>query len=371
MTDSDSDSVSRFTDLYKNKSRKEEQQSERRRTLLEEQKLFRQSELDAGRPGLLELIEAEQSTDSDCSDAVHRQRRPRIWYSKLYRDKAQLSEWMYERPDDLDCWYMVPCPAGTRCLVVIRKGLAMAYDKEGRSITRFTTALGKRQRVTVLDCFLVKNNRTFYALDMLVYNEMDLVHCDCQFRFLWLRSKMEEDDLQNKFCTLKQSPYQLNLLPAFDFKNPSEIVDALSRYPMFPNPETKLDGLLFYHKESNYIYGKTPLVTWLFPFMVPDVLGEEWRQSLNSNYLSKTPADYPRQNPRAFMDEFDAKLAKRRAKRNNSLLTGMDEDGEEYGGSSGGTGEFGPGPEGLDGSYEDEDWQRKEVDEMRRLEMEG
>uniref|UniRef100_A0A1Q3G3A5 Snurportin-1 n=2 Tax=Culex tarsalis TaxID=7177 RepID=A0A1Q3G3A5_CULTA len=363
MTDSDSDSVSRFTDLYKNKSRKEEQQSERRRTLLEEQKFFRQSELDAGRPGLLELIEAEQSTDSDsnCSDAV---RRPRIWYSKLYRDKVQLSEWMYERPDDLDSWFMVPCPAGTRCLVVIRKGRAIAYDKEGRSITRFVTGLGKRgqQRVTVLDCFLVKEARTFYALDILVYNEMDLVHCDCQFRFLWLRSKMEEDDLRNKFCPLKQATWKLELLPTYDFKVPAQIVDCLSRYPAFP--EAKLDGLLFYHKESNYIYGRTPLVTWLFPFMVPDVLGEEWRQALNPRYLASVPAGYGL-GPRAFMDEFDAKLAKRRAKRNNNRTTEMEEGGEEeHCGSNGGTGQ-------LDGSYEDENWQQKELDEMRRLEMEG
>lgn len=34
-----------------------------------------------------------------------------------------------------------------------------------------------------------------------------------------------------------------------------------------------LDGLLFYHKDGQYTKGHTPLVTWLKPFMLPEVLG--------------------------------------------------------------------------------------------------
>lgn len=34
-----------------------------------------------------------------------------------------------------------------------------------------------------------------------------------------------------------------------------------------------LDGLLFYHKEVHYTSGKTPLVVWLKPYMLPEVLG--------------------------------------------------------------------------------------------------
>lgn len=34
-----------------------------------------------------------------------------------------------------------------------------------------------------------------------------------------------------------------------------------------------LDGLLFYHKDGQYTKGRTPLVTWLKPFMLPEVLG--------------------------------------------------------------------------------------------------
>ena len=34
-----------------------------------------------------------------------------------------------------------------------------------------------------------------------------------------------------------------------------------------------LDGLLFYHRQALYTYGLTPLVTWLKPFMLSEVLG--------------------------------------------------------------------------------------------------
>lgn len=117
----------------------------------------------------------------------------------------------------------------------------------------------------------MKDNGTFHAIDII---EMDLVHCDCQFWLPLLRSKMEEDELQRKFCTLKQASWSARTTASIRFKNPVEVVDCLARYPMFPEPVTKVDGLLFYHKDSNYIYGRTPLVTWLFPFMIPDVLGE-------------------------------------------------------------------------------------------------
>ncbi|XP_055626440.1 snurportin-1 [Toxorhynchites rutilus septentrionalis] len=367
MTDSD-DSTSRFSDLYKNKTRSEYQQSERRQRLLEEQKRLRQTEVDSCRSGLLELIEAEGS-ESECSDSEHKRQRPRIWYSKLYRDKAQLSEWMYEGPADLENWFLVPCPVGIRCLLVIRRGLAVAYDKHGKSITKFATSMGKRQRVTVLDCFMTKE-RIFYAIDLLVYNEMDLVQCECQFRFLWLRSKLEEDTLQERFCTSKQNRCRLEIIPFYDCKDRNQIEECLSRYPMFPE-NTRLDGLLFYHKESNYIYGKTPLVTWLFPFMVPDVLGEDLRLTINHHYLQRIPTKYTELGYRAYMEHFDAKLAEKQSRRSKSKITSMDEGCEDTEPSRVAGWEQMETISTIDESYEDENWQRKELDEMRRLEMEG
>ena len=37
--------------------------------------------------------------------------------------------------------------------------------------------------------------------------------------------------------------------------------------------QAELDGLLFYHKQTHYTSGSTPLVGWLKPWMLPDMLG--------------------------------------------------------------------------------------------------
>lgn len=35
----------------------------------------------------------------------------------------------------------------------------------------------------------------------------------------------------------------------------------------------QVDGLLFYHRQTHYTPGSTPLVGWLRPYMVTDILG--------------------------------------------------------------------------------------------------
>lgn len=35
----------------------------------------------------------------------------------------------------------------------------------------------------------------------------------------------------------------------------------------------EVDGLLFYHRQTHYSPGSTPLVGWLRPYMVSDILG--------------------------------------------------------------------------------------------------
>lgn len=46
---------------------------------------------------------------------------------------------------------------------------------------------------------------------------------------------------------------------------------VLEKYQFFPE-NIELDGINFYCPESLYTPGETPLVLWLKPFMIPDVL---------------------------------------------------------------------------------------------------
>lgn len=48
------------------------------------------------------------------------------------------------------------------------------------------------------------------------------------------------------------------------------------------------DGLIFYHKEAPYICGRTPLVTWLKPFMLPEKLNI----TIPYNYENRGPPSY-------------------------------------------------------------------------------
>jgi len=46
---------------------------------------------------------------------------------------------------------------------------------------------------------------------------------------------------------------------------------------------SQIDGLLFYHNESHYLPGRTPLVGWLKAFMLPDILGVQLPSSFQKN----------------------------------------------------------------------------------------
>lgn len=60
----------------------------------------------------------------------------------------------------------------------------------------------------------------------------------------------------------------------------------LENFQFFPK-NVYLDGINFYYSESLYIPGNTPLVLWLNPFMIPEVLGKQV-----NDQLAQKPLDY-------------------------------------------------------------------------------
>lgn len=36
---------------------------------------------------------------------------------------------------------------------------------------------------------------------------------------------------------------------------------------------SQIDGILFYHKMTRYVFGSSPLVVWLKPYMLEEILG--------------------------------------------------------------------------------------------------
>lgn len=65
----------------------------------------------------------------------------------------------------------------------------------------------------------------------------------------------------------------------------SDLYPRLLENGQFFNDNVDLDGINFYYPHSLYTPGDTPLVLWLKPFMVPDVLS----RPVNDNLVLKPP----------------------------------------------------------------------------------
>ncbi|CAL7945863.1 unnamed protein product [Xylocopa violacea] len=247
----------------------------RRRRLLQFQKKCRDITFNVGR-GILE--EAFNSEEVECEEELEPdQTNEKKYYSskrcKHYANQLMMSEWMLEVPQDLlEKWVIVPCPQGKRTLVVACKGATQAYNKRGKWLGKFHSALPggnpseHKSNCTILDCLWIKQQKTYYILDVIAWSNQSLINCDTEFRFFWLRSKLQE------IVELQERNTYRNSYPMLSLPNIScdtDISLALANLTdLYP-----LDGLLFYHRDGQYTKGRTPLVTWLKPFMLPEVLG--------------------------------------------------------------------------------------------------
>ncbi|XP_064524554.1 snurportin-1 isoform X2 [Pseudopipra pipra] len=166
---------------------------------------------------------------------------------KRYANQLMLSEWLVDVPSDLEQeWVVVVCPVGKRALIVASRGTTAAYTKSGFCVNRFPSLLpgGNRHNsvsekvYTILDCIYNEAQRTYYILDVMCWRGHPVYDCQTDFRFFWLSSKIQEE----------------------------KGLGETSRI----NP---VDGLLFYHRQTHYTPGSTPLVGWLRPYMVPEILG--------------------------------------------------------------------------------------------------
>ncbi|XP_059160053.1 snurportin-1-like [Physella acuta] len=257
---------------YKQKTSSSDQDS-RRKKLLEIQKRHRfdfvnhvrkltEGDWQSSSQELEENIENEEEMDVEVK--LHKPGR-------YYKDQLMLSEWLVEVPSDFSTeWLTVLCPVAKRCLVVASKGTTRAYTKSGHCINSFPSHLpgGYRKNAdkdtTILDCLYSEANRTYYILDLMCWNGHTVYDSETEFRFYWLHEKLKE------FSSLSSSsntnPYIFIGLPSFHCTQ-EDIALAVS------SAEFEIDGVLFYHKRTHYTFGSTPLVVWLKPYMLQEILG--------------------------------------------------------------------------------------------------
>ncbi|XP_055946653.1 snurportin-1-like isoform X2 [Argiope bruennichi] len=248
--------------MYKAKSNTLDQET-RRRKFLEAQKRKRFDYASHARQLALSKWDngesEEENEDMDFEECIPKP-------PKSYRNQLMLSEWLVEVPGDLaDQWYLKLCPVGKRCLIVASKGMTKAYTKSGYNIMSFPSNLPGGNKVIsskplhvycFLDCIYNEVEKTYYILDIMCWNSHPCF--DSEFKFV--------------------------PLPHYDCSKETLKRVLWSDLP-FPS---KLDGLLFYHKQSHYICGTTPLVGWLKAYMVPEMLSIEVPPAL----MAEKPSSY-------------------------------------------------------------------------------
>ncbi|XP_062062399.1 snurportin-1 isoform X1 [Lepus europaeus] len=251
------------------------EQSERRRRLLELQKSKRLDYVNHARR-LAEDdwtgMESEEEDDKKNDDEMDVDTGKKL--PKRYANQLMLSEWLIDVPADLGQeWIVVVCPVGKRALIVASRGSTSAYTKSGYCVNRFSSLLpgGNRRNsttakdYTILDCIYSEVNQTYYVLDVMCWRGHPFYDCQTDFRFYWMHSKLpEEEGLDEK---TKLNPFKFVGLKNFPC-TPESLCKVLSMDFPF-----EVDGLLFYHRQTHYSPGSTPLVGWLRPYMVSDVLG--------------------------------------------------------------------------------------------------
>ncbi|XP_046438066.1 snurportin-1-like [Daphnia pulex] len=212
---------------------------------------------------------------------------PKIKTPRAYQDQIMLSEWLDEVPVDFETnWLIMPCPVGKRCLVVASRGWTKVYSKSGFLITEFQSQLPggfhKSSDSTILDCLWNDHKQCYFVLDVLSWSRVPLLGCEAEFRFYWVNGKFNEHPELGMKSKKNRYPFiPLPILPCIKENIEALLEDEKQSWQ-------PLDGLLFYHKLGFYTPGVSPLVGWLKPFMIAEIL----KAKVPEFYMQKKPVSY-------------------------------------------------------------------------------
>ncbi|XP_025415866.1 snurportin-1-like isoform X2 [Sipha flava] len=200
------------------------------------------------------------------------------------------SEWMLEVPEDIDNWIAVLCPDGKRCCVIAQDNKTKVVNKFGATINYFQSLFPygchvpnncpSHRKRTVLDCLYSYKLKKYYILDIIEWMGVPYTDFDAEFRFYFIQSKLSEIPGIDKKSAKNVFPFELAPRMAA-----SDLYPHLLDKSQFFHENIDLDGINFYYPQSLYTPGESPLVLWLKPFMIPDVL----RRPVNDQLVVKPP----------------------------------------------------------------------------------
>ncbi|CAL4092040.1 unnamed protein product [Meganyctiphanes norvegica] len=261
-------------------------QTERRKQILEARNRKRYDLLNH----LRNIEEPDGEDEDEAEEQMEMEERVLYYRPKQYRNFLMLSEWLVDIPEDFSTSYIcLPCPVGKRSLIVASEGRTIAYAKNGSRVDQFPSSLpggcrrSGRGGYTILDCIWSQFNNTYYILDMIFWLNQPLMESETDFRFEWLKSRIDEE-CSGISVETRYNQRKFVRVPFYDCSN-----ESLTKLLAFEMPyEASLDGLLFYHKETHYTHGATPLVGWLKAYMMPEILNV----SVGTQYIQERPDKY-------------------------------------------------------------------------------
>lgn len=232
-----------------------------------------------------ELSDGDGEEDMEVTEKAKAFRRP----GRYYQNQLMLSEWLVELPADFaEEYLMVLCPWGKRCLVISSKGYTNAYGRNGYRVNTFPSNLpggSKKQKGNfyrdnaILDCIYHEVEKTFYVLDIMSWKDHPVYDSETDFRVFWLLSKVQE--VPELAEPSKANPFKFK--PLTYHPCTKESIEAA-----FQDTDQQIDGCLFYHKRAHYVFGRSPLVMWLKPYMLPEIL----RVTIPDKWIEQKPANY-------------------------------------------------------------------------------
>ncbi|KAF2068143.1 hypothetical protein CYY_010531 [Polysphondylium violaceum] len=174
-----------------------------------------------------------------------------------------------------DEWECVLVPNGIRCLVITNHNKTIVRSSDGQIFNTFQSMLPfgsetSREGGTtpsnqhcILDCVYDSDKQNYYVLDILSWKGYMLMDCDTEFRFFWKKTKLMETIEATKRSNQNPFPFLLPISCSTTIEDFEEILYNLNEDLSSKQCQYQPEFLLFYHKESHYEFGSTPLFTSL------------------------------------------------------------------------------------------------------------
>uniref|UniRef100_A0A915LU70 Snurportin-1 n=1 Tax=Meloidogyne javanica TaxID=6303 RepID=A0A915LU70_MELJA len=237
---------------YKNLGKVEENQRQRRSDDMQRRNQSRDDWVMRGR-----LIEEDENMEELNPEQIN-PFAPRPRRKCHFKNMLMFSDWLVDIPETMSSeWTLMAAPVGRRCLVVGHRNKTNIFYKNGYLSLQFESTLPGGGPVHPE---FTKNSK-FYVLDLLWWNNKMYTDSDFTMRQFFMRSKIEELNIENKNANKANQFIPLPTCPC--------LPEAMAEFMKTKFPY-ELDGLLFYFNSGFYISEQTPLVGWLKPWMLPE-----------------------------------------------------------------------------------------------------